>query len=130
MKILINALDDEPVILEWLQHVFDDEIYDLKVFKKPQDFIAAFLPDVDLIITDMRVPGYDIYSTLEHFREIKRGVYVIVISAYLDVNICQRLFELDVNRVIEKSRPEWIHLIERYVNQLFPRIHKRAEILQ
>lgn len=130
MKLSVLALDDEPVILEWMKHVFEDEIYDLKVFKDAREFIAAFTSDTDLVITDMRVPGYDLYSTLEHFHEINKGVYIIVISAYFDDSIYERLFELGVDRVIQKNKPEWIHKIGQYVNELFPRIHQRAQLSQ
>ena len=130
MKLSVLALDDEPVILEWMRHVFEDEVYDLKTFKQPQEFIAAFTADTDLVITDMRVPGYDLYSTLEHFHEINKGVYIIVISAYFDDAIYERLFELGVDRVIQKNKPEWIHKIGQYVNELFPRIHQRVQLSQ
>lgn len=130
MKLSVLALDDEPVILEWMKHVFEDEIYELKVFKDAREFIDAFTADTDLVITDMRVPGYDLYSTLEHFHEINKGVYIIVISAYFDDAIYERLFELGVDRVIQKNKPEWIHKIGRYVNELFPRIHQRAQLSQ
>lgn len=131
MRILINALDDEEVILEWLQNIFYDEIFDLKVFNTAREFIAAFSPDIDLIITDLRVPGYDLFSTLEHFNSINKGVYIIVISAYFDDGIYERLFELGVDRVIRKTGDiKWIHKIARYVNELFPRIYNRAQLLQ
>lgn len=130
MKLSVLALDDDPVILEWLQHIFDSEVYDLKVFKDAREFISAFTPDIDLVITDMRVPGYDLYSTLERFHSINKGVYIIVISAYFDDSIYERLFELGVDRVIQKNKPEWIHKIGQYVNELFPRIHERAQLLQ
>lgn len=130
MHISILALDDEDVILEYLQRIFTDEIFDLKVFDKPGEFIDAFNKDVDLIITDLRVPGYDAYKTLEKFKSINRGVYIIVISAFFDIAICQRLFELDVDRIIDKGDTlTWIKKIGQYVNELFPRIVKRNEIL-
>jgi DNA-binding response OmpR family regulator len=131
MKILINALDDESVILEWLENIFYDEIFDLKVFKTAPEFIAAFSPEIDLIITDLRVPGYDLFSTLEYFNSINKGVYIIVISAYFDEAICERLFELGVDRIVRKGGDvKWIHKIAKYVNDLFPRIYQRTEILQ
>lgn|ERR1700688_2802539 len=131
MKILIHALDDEQIVLDWLEHLFSDPVYDLHVFSDAKEFEDAFNGDVDLVITDMRVPGYDLFATLKKFKTIKRGVYLIVISGYFDDEIYERLFELDVDRVIKKgSDLKWMFKIENYVNDLFPRIRQRAEILQ
>lgn len=130
MQIQILALDDESVILEYLERIFTDEIFNLKVFDNADEFIKAFNKDVDLIITDLRVPGYDAYKTLAQFKSINRGVYIIVISAFFDENVYERLFELDVDRVIRKGDTmNWIKKIGQYVNELFPRIFERAKIL-
>ncbi|HXP51160.1 MAG TPA: response regulator [Bacteroidia bacterium] len=127
MKILINALDDEPVMNEWLVELFKDSVYDLKVFSDPKQFIEAFTPDTDVIITDMRVPGYLLYNALEYFKTKRPyGLYIIVMSAYFDVEICERLFELDVDRIVQKgSTMDWMQKIPQYVNEFFPRISQR-----
>lgn len=131
MRLHVNCLDDETVILEWLENIFYDEIFDLKVFSNPDEFIKAFNDGVDLVITDMRVPGYDPYAALKYFKTIrKNGLYIIVISAYFDVPMCKQLFELGVDRIIEKGATiKWIHEIAKYVNDLFPRIYERAKLL-
>ena len=130
MKISVLCLDDEPVILEWMQSIFHDEIFDLRAFNNAGEFIAAFNKDVDLVITDLRVPGYDYDATLRGFNAINKGVYIIVISAYFSDEIFERLFELGVDRVIRKgSDIKWIQKIGQYVNELFPRIYERSKIL-
>lgn len=130
MIIHVHALDDEQIILEWLQNVFYGEVFDLKLFSDPKQFKDSFTEDVDLVITDMRVPGYQPYDTLKYFKEKRKGLYIIVLSAYFDVDMCKRLFELDVDRIVEKgSTMAWMHEIAKYVNDLFPRIYERAQIL-
>ncbi len=132
MKILINALDDEEIILEWLQGLFPNDVYDLQLFKNSDDFIKAFRPDTDLIITDAKVTGYDLHEALKYFKTIrKNGLYIIVISGYVDQDFLLPLFPLGVNYVIPKTGNDtkWLNRLRAAVDDLMPRILKRAQLL-
>ncbi len=130
--ILVHAFDDEPVILEWMQEMFPPELFKLRVFEDPNEFRTAFTKDVDLIITDLRAPGYDWDETLTYFKSIRpNGLFIIVISAHFTDDIFERLFELGVDRTVRKgSDMKWMNKIPKYVNDLFPRIFGRTKILQ
>src|SRR6266478_1003763 len=109
--IVIHCLDDEEIVGEWLKDLFPRETYEVKIFSSPIQFIGAFSDKVDLVITDMKVPGYDLHTTLKHFKEIREGVYIIVISGYIrDNNFLIPLFPLGVSYVIEKtaSGKDWL----------------------
>lgn len=133
MNILVHAFDDESIVLEWLQRLLSPDKFNLKVFKDPKQFIAAFTENVDLIITDIRAPGYHIDDALDNFKKIRpRGLYIIVISAHFDNDINQRLFELGVDRIVPKGsdNQDWVDTLTRYLNELFPSIHERTLLSQ
>lgn len=131
MKILINALDDEEIILEWLKGMFPDDIYDLKLFKDARLFVQAFTRHTDLIITDAKVPGYDIHKTLSNFRQINKGVFIIIISGYIGTEFLLPLFPLGVNYVIEKNiNRDWLEEVKQAVEELIPRMVYKAQLLE
>lgn len=131
MRILINALDDEEVILEWLQNLFPEDIFDLKLFHNAKQFIDAFTPNTDLIITDAKVPGYHLQQTLKDFHNINKGVYIIVISGFVNEEFLLPLFPLGVNYVIPKDSigTKWLDKVKEAVMELMPRMLKRAHHL-
>lgn len=132
MKILINALDNEAIILEWLKDLFPSEYYDLKLFKDARLFIEAFTKNTDLIITDAKVDGYDLHKTLRDFRQINKGVFIIVISGYVNEDFLLPLFPLGVNYVIPKRGIDdgWLNDVKEAVNELIPRMVHRAQLLE
>jgi len=132
MKIHINALDDEEIILEWLKDLFNGDSFDLKTFTNGDDFRNAFSKETDMVITDARVPGYDLYDTLKYFRSISKGVYIIVITAYCSVDFLLPLFPLAVNEVIEKDTisQNWLNKIRDSVKSFLPSIINRTQLLE
>lgn len=138
MKVLINALDNEAIILEWLKDLFPSNDYDLNLFKDPRLFVEAFTKNTDLIITDVRVDGYDLHKTLKHFKNIREGVYIIVISGFVDYtpsyvnDFLLPLFPLGVNYFIQKDTigTDWLNQVRDAVEALIPRMSYRAHLLQ
>lgn len=132
MKILINALDDEEIILDWLKDLFPHDLYDLKLFKDARLFIQAFTKTTDLIITDAKVDGYDLHKTLRDFKQINKGVFIIIISGHVNEDFLLPLFPLGVNYVIPKKGidNEWLNDVKEAVNELLPRMLHRAQLLE
>jgi CheY-like chemotaxis protein len=131
MKVLINVLDDEPIILEWVKKLFPNDYYDLRLFKDAREFINAFSTETDLIITDVKVPGYDLETTLRQFKAISNRVYIIVITGHVDNTDLLPLFPLGVNYVIKKDAVgfAWLDELKHAVEELTPRMQWRATLI-
>lgn len=130
VRIIINVLDDDEMILEFIKNIFsDDPIYNVSTFYNQEDFKKAFNENVDLIITDVKVPRYDFINSLKEFVEINPGCYIIVISGFVDnKEFLLPLFPLGVQYVIEKtSNIEWYNEIRKAVDALKPKMLKRAK---
>lgn len=131
IRILINVLDNEAWILDLIKDIFsDDQIYDVHVYTEPEPFIKAFSIDTDLVITDIRVQGYDVVENLKLFAKINPGCYMVVISAYLDDLYDALINECHVDRTVEKTHDiAWIQLLRDRVDSLKPRILGKSKFI-
>lgn len=124
IKIVINVVDDDPVIPGFIQEMFKtDDMYSVSCFSNPNDFFTQFSKDVDLVITDVRIPGYDVLTTLKTIETINPGCYRIVMSAYFDVAILKEFIKLRVDAVVEKgSSMDWLDTLKDEIERLKPKL--------
>lgn len=124
IKIAINVLDDDSIILEFISQLFaDDEHYEVSCFSIPDDFIAAFSKDIDLVITDIRIAGYDVIKAIKTISVINPTCYIVVMSAYFDVPMLKELIECRVDGVIEKTHEiKWLEELKDKVDALKPKL--------
>lgn len=132
IKILINVLDDEQWLLDMITEIFsDDQIYSVHTYTDPKSFIEAFNKDVDLIITDAKIHGYDVVENLKNFAKINPGCYMVVISAFLDNLYDVLINECHVDRTVKKTHEiTWMHQLRERVESLKPMILGKAKFIQ
>lgn len=131
MKVLIYILDDSEADREFIEMAIGDQ-FEIASFHNPDTFKANLSNDVNIVITDVRVPGYDVYETIQYLHDYYPGIYVIVISGYFDDDTYERLFELGVDRTVRKEGNNliWSKKVAKYVNDLAPKIELKRELLK
>lgn len=92
MKVML--VDDEPFILQGLSVIIDWEKEGFEIVKKASDGEEALAylreNEVDLIITDIRMPKINGIELLETVRNEKlSGAYVFILSGYNDFKYAQ-----------------------------------------
>ncbi|HTZ50067.1 MAG TPA: sigma 54-interacting transcriptional regulator, partial [Spirochaetia bacterium] len=80
----ILVIDDEPNVRTVLTMLLEDDGYEVLVAENGEAGMAVIEdgPPVDLVITDLKMPGRDGLGVLKRMREIGREAPVIMISAY------------------------------------------------
>lgn len=131
ISIEILLLDDAEADREFLVgKLSENEQLSIREFYNGNEFRKAISDDTRLIITDVCVPGYDVFETIDYTHINFPGVYIIVISGHFDDYIYERLFEFGVDRVVKKGTNEmWINKVIKYVDQLLPKIIQKQNLL-
>ena len=85
-RISILCVDDEKNVLRSLQRLFMDEDYEIFTATNGEDGLAILEqnPDIQLIISDYRMPGMDGVDFLKHVHDRQPDTIRIVLSGYAD----------------------------------------------
>ncbi|MDW7771717.1 MAG: sigma-54 dependent transcriptional regulator [Desulfobulbaceae bacterium] len=82
----ILVVDDEPNYLIVLSELLRDEGFEVYTAQSGQEALPiVHNTDLDLIISDMKMPGIDGIQLLEQSKKINRDLPVILITAYAEV---------------------------------------------
>ncbi|MCD8096917.1 MAG: response regulator, partial [Lachnospiraceae bacterium] len=104
IKVLIA--DDEFRICELIRHLVRWEDYDMEVVGVALDGIEAihFIEDneVDLLITDIRMPGYGGLELIKKGREVRPDLIYLIISGYSQFSYAQEAVHLGVVDYLQK----------------------------
>ena len=86
LKLII--VDDEHRVCQLIENLLPWHSYGIEVAGKAYNGIDAFqlVQDVhpDIVITDIRMPGYDGIALIEKSREIDPSISFIIVSGYRD----------------------------------------------
>ncbi len=83
MKGKILVVDDEPVVLKSCERILNPEGFDVLTAERARDAISIIKNDnIDLIITDLRMPEMDGVEFIRNIRSIKPDIGVVVITGY------------------------------------------------
>jgi DNA-binding NtrC family response regulator len=86
MKSRLAVLDDEQRMVDILTMVLQREGYEVHPFTRADAVIDALRADsFDLLITDLKMPGMDGLSVLQHAKSINSELPVILITAHATV---------------------------------------------
>lgn len=130
INIAVSVLDDEVIILDLIKERFNDNsIFEVCTFSNANDFIASLSNDVDLVITDYRVTGYNAIETLKTICNDYPGIETIVISAYFTPEILRNLIKCRVTDTVEKNGAYWIDELFKVASLLIPKIENKKLLL-
>jgi two-component system response regulator YesN len=107
IPIKILLVDDEVIIKRVIIEKIDWVKYDMEIVKAANsarealDYLEKF--DVDLVITDMKMPLMDGNDFIEEAKHIRRNLKFLALSAYTDFDIVRKSFKLGVYDYMQKS---------------------------
>lgn len=80
----ILVIDDEPNVRTVLTMLLEDDGYEVITAENGEKGIAAIDggPDLDLVITDLKMPGADGLALLRHIKQTGRDMPLVMITAY------------------------------------------------
>ena len=124
IRILINVVEDEQIWRDLLAAQLED--YTVVAYSTSQEFFKEFSNDVDLVVLDVRLnDGTDIIQRIHNIYDISPNCYLIVVSAYFDVELLQQLLRLRVNDTVVKGA-NWLDELRQAVKSLEPKLMARA----
>lgn len=119
-------LDDEWIIRMGLQKIIRENVREMVVeatFGTSQECLAFLDTNmIDLIITDIRMPGLNGIELLKLIRERGLKIDVIIISGYSDFEYCREAVRFQAYDYILKpiNKDEFISLLKRYIAKKIP----------
>lgn len=105
----IMIVDDEPVIKQGLLYFVNWEALDCRVVCDAQNGIDAkeklSFHSVDIVLTDIKMPGMDGLELSKYIHENYPAVKVIILTAFADFSYAQTAIKYDVIDFIIKTNP-------------------------
>lgn len=122
ISILIYILDDSESDIDLMVHCLSSDTYDIQCFTNPEKFSQALNDDVSMVITDIKINNYDVYSTVSQIRNEYPGIYIIAVSGYLSKEIYEKLMDCHVWNAVEKNATDWLDKLKKKVELTVPKI--------
>jgi len=120
-------VDDEPVILNLLTSVFDDEPYRVVSCKDGSSALSAMEGGgVDVLLTDKNLPDIGGLELLQHAKRLQDDAEGIIITGYASLDTVLAAMQLDAFDYIVKP-PKDIFDVKRKVKQAFNKIEMGRE---
>ncbi len=83
MKGKILVVDDETIQRDIVRDILEDQGYEVTVFGSGVEALESIKTSpVDVILTDLRMPGMDGVELLRHIKTFDPEIVVVVITAY------------------------------------------------
>lgn len=104
-------IDDEEAILTMLKCLYEIDYPQAKFFESPADamvYINENISDIDLIVSDYKMPTSSGFNVYEHVRKKSKSVPFIFYSAYITSDFMKEVSEIDgeCNFVIKPGAKE------------------------
>lgn len=129
MKIII--IDDEPKIRNGMTHLLSQhDGWDVVgTFADAQSALSyLYENEVDVVITDIQMPGMHGLDMIQHIRKVNREIPVIIVSGYSRFDYAQRAIELGVRKYLTK--PTSPSEIAQVLEQIETELAKRMQSIQ
>jgi YesN/AraC family two-component response regulator len=125
MNIII--IDDEPKIRKGMTHLLSQhEGWNvIGTFADAQRALSyLYEHEVDVVITDIQMPGMQGLDMIQRIRKVNREIPVIIISGYSRFDYAQRAIELGVRKYLTKptSPSEISQVLEQIESELAQRV--------
>ncbi|QHT61066.1 response regulator [Paenibacillus lycopersici] len=128
-------VDDERWVRQGLKKTIDWEAYGIEVWGEAVNGLEAFTwlskSQPDIVITDIKMPGMDGLTLLEHINKQKMHTKVIIISGYSDFSYAQKAVRCGAYGYVLKPIQErdLLEIVQQCVEEL-DNDHKRASIIE
>jgi DNA-binding NtrC family response regulator len=110
----VLVVDDEEEVVEILAEFLMEEGFEVVGSRSAEEALAIFRKDdVDLVVTDVRMPGIDGVEMAKEMRERKPDIPIIFVSAYVDFSELKGMIEgsfsffhkpFDLSDILEEVR--------------------------
>lgn len=106
----VVIVDDEKIVVEWIRTMLNRSAKDFQIVGTAYNGIrgVAVIRQMkpDIVITDIRIPGLDGLSLIEHTMEEFPMTAYIVISGYCDFSYARKALRLSVLDYVDKPITE------------------------
>jgi len=90
----VLLVDDEPVFLEAMSKVLTGRGFQIQTVESGEDALTAIeTGNIDVVVLDQKMPGYDGLTTLEHIRKRFPTLPVIFLSGHADIGTAVEAME-------------------------------------
>lgn len=120
----VMIVDDESLIISLIENLIDWEKYDMVVAGSANNGIDA-LTEVeriqpDIVIVDVRMPGYDGITFMQKLREINTKIKFIVISGHKKFEYAKSAMKYNVEDYLIKpiNKEEMEHILDKLRQKL------------
>ena len=121
------VVDDEPVILQILRAVFEDEPYRLSTATTGSDALQLLADEgCDVLITDKNLPDRSGIELLQAAKEADPSIEVIIVTGYASLETAMRALELGAFEYVQKPLDD-VFDIKRKVKRALERRGMAAE---
>ncbi len=130
MKLKLLIADDEHRVCQLIENILPWEDYGIEISGMVYNGIDAFqhIQDVqpDIVITDIRMPGYNGITLIEKSIEINPDISFIIISGYRDFNYAQSALKFGAEDYLIKpvSKTELEQIIITVIEKRHRKIQK------
>lgn len=115
----IFIVDDDRYVLESVSMLLRDSGFAVTAFSNGQDAIRKFVSEpVDLVLTDINMPGMTGIELLEKIRYLDGETPVLLMTAYADLDTAVKAIQKGAfDFIIKPYRPPYlVHAIEKGLN--------------
>jgi len=117
----VFIIEDEPEVRSALQCLFESIHLNVEAFENANDFLENYdSKKSGCLILDVRLPGMSGLELLEHLKDQKIHLPVIIISGYGDVQMAIRAMKAGAKEFIEKpfNEQHLLELVQKYMEQV------------
>src|SRR5438552_3388106 len=97
------VIDDDPTVRQQLERLYTQSGYSVVAVSSAEEGISRFAEeDIDLAITDIKLPGMDGVQFISYIHENFPDVPVIAITGYSDIETAVNLLKLGASDLVVK----------------------------
>ncbi len=124
----VLIFEDEAENLRSLTKALEKVGYEVKGFQNPRDGMAYFAArgDIDLVLTDLRMPGMDGMEVLKRVKESEPSVGVLLITAFGSVESAVQAMKVGADDYLAK--PVDLYELRRRVQALVEKRRLKNEV--
>jgi DNA-binding NtrC family response regulator len=124
----VLIFEDEAENLRSLTKALEKVGYEVKGFQNPRDGMAYFAArgDIDLVLTDLRMPGMDGMEVLKRVKESEPSVAVLLITAFGSVESAVQAMKVGADDYLAK--PVDLYELRRRVQALVEKRRLKNEV--